>query len=87
MYVREKSYNLKHNFLKKKNDVIWYGIEDFKEGIYSIINKNLNIIDLSLLKSDLKISQDKYLNIRKSLTYKEISSIVKNCEFYFNRRI
>ncbi len=84
MYVREKSYNLKHNFLKKKNDVIWYGIEDFKEGIYSIINKNLNIIDLSLFKSDTNIPQENYLNIRKNLSYKEIFSIVKNCELFLS---
>ena len=54
LYMRERSYNSKYSFLKKRDDVIWYNINDFKEGIYSLINKNLNIIDLSLQNSESK---------------------------------
>ena len=84
LYMRERSYNSKYSFLKKRDDVIWYNINDFKEGIYSLINKNLNIIDLSLQNSESKISQDKYLNIGKNLSYKEIFSIAKNCDFFLS---
>ena len=85
LYIREKSYNDSHSYLKKENNKIWYNHKNFKDSLNYFTKNRINIFDVSNLECDFDIEKG-YTNLKNlNITSEELNYFLSSkAEFFIS---